>query len=65
MSATGTGFLTYVWHYMLARLLYDELVRPLVRGHTGLALAVLALAGAVLLLGRVTRRRKQSRRSWR
>jgi hypothetical protein len=56
MSPAATGFLTYVWHYMLARLLYDELVRPLVRGRvsTALVIAVAALAGLALVraLGR-------------
>lgn len=50
MSAPASSFLTYLWHYMLARLLYDELVRPLAHGRvsTGLVLAVVAIAGFAL-----------------
>jgi hypothetical protein len=43
--------LTYLWHYTLARLVYDNLVRPL--GTVAIALAVLA-CGLVL-----ARRRRQ------
>ena len=32
MSAGATAFLTYLWHYVLARLLYDGVVRPLILG---------------------------------
>jgi hypothetical protein len=44
--------LTYLWHYTLARLLYDHLVRPLGLG----ALAVALLAVAVLMRTRRGRR---------
>ena len=27
MTAPATAFLTYLWHYMAARFLYDEVVR--------------------------------------
>lgn len=49
--ANGHGFLSYLWHYLLARLIYDELLRPLTHGGTGawVAFAVLALATAALL----------------
>ena len=43
MSST---FLTYVWPYLLARTLYDELLRPTARG--GIS-GLLLLIGAVLL----------------
>jgi len=51
MSTPATSFLTYLWHYMLARLLYDELVRPLAHGRvsTGLVVAVVAVAGFALI----------------
>ena len=47
MSATASAFPTYLWHYMLARLLYDELVRPLAHGRvsTALLIAVVAVLG--------------------
>ena len=46
------SLLTYLWHYTVARLLYDDLLRPL--GPAALALPVV-LCGAVLV------RRKRSR----
>jgi hypothetical protein len=43
-----TALLIYVWHYMTARLLYDELVR----GHLLVLLVVVAGAALVLAIGR-------------
>lgn len=52
------SFLTYVWHYLLARLLYDDLLRPLARGDAIPVLATLAgVSLAALLVGRRRRRR--------
>ncbi len=48
----STVFISYVWHYLAARALYDELVRPAFGGNFAPLLAV-GLAGAVgFLLGR-------------
>jgi hypothetical protein len=59
MSLAGTMLLTYVWHYVVARLIYDDLVRPLARGHAlPFVLAALILVAA-LLFG--LRRRRRSR----
>ncbi len=44
--------LTYLWHYTLARLLYDDVVRPL--GPAAIGLVV--LAGALMLVRRRRRR---------
>jgi hypothetical protein len=58
MSVPASGFVTYLWHYVVARLLYDDLVHPLVRGE-GVALAAvvgIAVAVAVVVL-RLNRRR--------
>jgi hypothetical protein len=51
----------YLWHYVVARLVYDELVRPAIRGSAGPELAL----GAVLILIAVVvlRRRARSRRA--
>ena len=46
------SLLTYLWHYTVARLLYDDLLRPL--GPAALALPVV-VGGA--LLARTRRRR--------
>jgi hypothetical protein len=44
MSA-AIPFITYVWHYLAARLLYDHLLRPLIHGRV----SALTLTGAVAL----------------
>lgn len=57
MSTVAVSFLTYVWHYLVARMLYDHLVRPLGHGDAaGLALIV-CVAAVAFALGRGTRRR--------
>jgi len=55
----AVALLTYVWHYMLARVLYDELVRPALHGHVGAVALVAAgaVAGVLLLTVRRWRRR--------
>jgi hypothetical protein len=57
-SSHGHGFITYLWHYVLARLLYDDLVRPLIHAPGAMALAVVGACAAVVLL----RKRRRSRR---
>jgi hypothetical protein len=53
MSACATAFVTYLWHYVVARLLYDDLVHPLSRGHAPVAFLVTAVAvGVVFALTR-------------
>jgi hypothetical protein len=56
MSA-ATVFLSYLWHYVVARAIYDQVVRPLVHGHPGGAVALVCLAVVAFALGRVSRRR--------
>jgi|GEM_PF-4094361 len=50
MSA-ALGFFTYLWHYLIARLLYDQLLSPLLRGRP----LALLLACALLLTGAMVR----------
>lgn len=60
MTMPAASFLTYSWHYVVARLIYDELVRPVTRGVAG---SILILVGCVavvacLLRSRVRRRKR-------
>jgi hypothetical protein len=47
MSAPATAFVTFLWHYVAARLIYDDLVRPLTRGQIPSALVLVAIAAGV------------------
>jgi hypothetical protein len=53
MTAQATAFVTYLWHYVLARAFYDDLLHR----HASSALVVAAVAVAAFALGRRTRRR--------
>ena len=58
VPATGQELITYVWHYLLARLLYDDFVRPLARGRaSAVLLACACVAIGAFLWTRGTRRR--------
>jgi hypothetical protein len=58
MTAQGTAFVIYLWHYVAARLLYDELVRPLTHGHLPDTLVLVTIAaGLAFGLGRRRGRR--------
>lgn len=56
---TGSMFVTYLWHYIAVRLIYDELVRPLAQGRP--AGVLIALGCAALLAALVGRRRRLRR----
>jgi hypothetical protein len=43
MSSAAVILFTYLWHYLVARLLYDHLVRPLVHGRIS-ALGLICMA---------------------
>jgi uncharacterized membrane protein YdjX (TVP38/TMEM64 family) len=57
MTAPAAALLTSLWHYMLARLFYDELVAPLLHGHVPVRLLILAGAAVALVLMRRSGRR--------
>jgi hypothetical protein len=57
MTAPAAAFPTYLWHYMLARLLYDELALPLLHGHVPVVLLIVAGAAVVAALARRRGRR--------
>ena len=54
MTDGAITFVTYLWHYLVARLLYDQLVRPVIHGHVSLALVTCAVGIGAFVLGRVT-----------
>ena len=56
MSPVAVSLFTYAWHYLVARMLYDHLIRPLAHGDaSGFALLVCVAVGC-FVLGRRTRR---------
>jgi hypothetical protein len=57
MSLPATTFVTYLWHYVVSRLLYDDLVHPLVGGVGAPLLILVALAAAAVAALRIRRRR--------
>jgi hypothetical protein len=48
----NTIFVTYLWHYLAVRALYDDLLRPVAHGHPTALLAVGLIAAAFFVLGR-------------
>ena len=54
---TATAFLTYLWHYVVARAIYDQLLRPVIHGRGSSMLAFALLAVVAFLLGRISRGR--------
>jgi hypothetical protein len=62
MSAAAM-FVTYLWHYLVARLMYDDLVRPLAHGHASVALTGVGVAVGIWVVARVAVRRRSGRRA--
>jgi hypothetical protein len=58
MTTSATALDTYLWHYMLARVLYDELVQPLLHGHVRVTWLVVAGVIVAFALARGRRRRR-------
>lgn len=56
MSADAVTLITYVWHYLTARLVYDQLVRPLSHGRGATTLLICGVAAVAFVLGRWTGR---------
>lgn len=57
MTPLTASLLTYVWHYLVARLLYDHLIAPLAKGDAAEIVLVALVAALSFGLGRRTRRR--------
>ncbi len=55
----GVALLTYMWHYLVARLLYDELLRPVVGSSWAAALGL--IVAAVVLVVMLRRRPRRTR----
>ena len=55
--SVATALLTYLLHYLLARAIYEQLLRPLIHGRVPAALVIVCVAAAAFALGRLTRRR--------
>ena len=56
-AVPAASLLSYVWHYVVARMLYDELIRPLSRGDVASLLLLACVAAGSFVLGRRARRR--------
>jgi hypothetical protein len=54
MTQGAITFLTYLWHYLVGRLVYDQLVRPVIHGHVSIAPLTCAVGAGAFLLGRWT-----------
>ncbi len=51
MTAPATMFVTYLWHYLVARLIYDGLLRPAAHGRpTGVLCVLVAMAVCALVV---------------
>jgi hypothetical protein len=51
MITTATTLLVYLWHYLVARLVYDDLLRPMLHGSpSAITLTALAAGIAVALV---------------
>jgi hypothetical protein len=61
MNAPAVALLTYLWHYLIARTIYDDLVRPLAHGNVSVALLVACVAAVGFAVGRRTRDRPAGR----
>jgi hypothetical protein len=59
MITAATSLLVYLWHYVVARLAYDDLLRPLLHGHPDGIIVAGAVAIAVSLLHVRRRGRRQ------
>jgi hypothetical protein len=62
ITAANQSFLTYVWHYLLARLLYDDLIRPLLHGGAAALVGAIACVAVAVWLWRRRVRRPRGRR---
>jgi len=50
----AVALLTYLWHYLTARTIYDDLVRPLAHGNLSVAVLVACVGAVGFAAGRLT-----------
>jgi hypothetical protein len=63
MTSGGVTFITYLWHYVTARFVYDQVLRPLIHGHPSSALLVCGVAIGSFAVGSWSGRRGSGRES--
>ena len=61
MTSNAVTLITYLWHYMTARLVYDQVLRPLIHGRPSSALLLCGVAIGSFAVGRWTARRGSRR----
>ncbi len=57
MSGAAVSLLTYLWHYLVARLIYDQLIRPVLDGDAARLAVLASIAAVAFAVGRRARRR--------
>ena len=58
---SAVTLVTYLWHYLVARLLYDQVLRPLIHGHASPALLACCVGAFAFLAGRWSERHRLAR----
>jgi hypothetical protein len=62
-AGATVSLLTYIWHYLFARMIYDQLLRPLIHGDASGVLLVGCVAAIAFFVGRASGRRASLRGS--
>ena len=57
MIEPALTLLTSLWHYTLARAVYEDLVRPVLRGHVSIVIVLALLVWGAFAVGRQRGRR--------
>ena len=58
MTLAALPLITYLWHYLVARLLFDQLIRPIERSDGSRLLLLVCIGAAGFVVGRLTARRR-------
>jgi hypothetical protein len=57
VTGEAVSLLTYLWHYLVARMIYDQLVRPVLHGDAARLALLACVAAGAFALGRRARRK--------